>query len=134
MNGMQEPCLIDLNSIGEEEIGFISVAEAFSNVPFEIKRVYWTYKTPESVERGNHAHKNSQQLLVCVTGELKISLENREGKKYFFTLNNANQGLYIPSFYWRKLTFVNNAVCLCLSSSVYDENDYIRVYEDFIKK
>ena len=69
---MQEPHLIELQKIGEEEIGYISVAQALSNVPFEIKRVYWIYATPETVERGNHAHKNTVQLLVCLHGAVQL--------------------------------------------------------------
>ncbi|HVD99425.1 MAG TPA: FdtA/QdtA family cupin domain-containing protein [Cytophagaceae bacterium] len=129
---MQEPCLIELQKIGEEEIGFISVAQAFSNVPFEIKRVYWIYGTPETVERGNHAHINSVQLLVCLHGEIHITLESRERKLYEFLLNDPNKGLFIPNFYWRKLSFQNDGICICLSSSNYEEEDYIRDYQTFL--
>jgi hypothetical protein len=129
---MQEPYLIDLQKIGEEEIGYISVAQAFSNVPFQIKRVYWIYQTPETVERGNHAHKDTVQLLICLTGEIRITLENKERKIFEFILDNPNQGLFIPNHYWRKLHFFNNAICLCLSSSDYEEEDYIRDYDEFL--
>ena len=129
---MQEPYLIELQKIGEEEIGYISVAQAASNVPFEIKRVYWIYQTPESVERGNHAHKNTLQLLICVRGKIKITLENRQRKVVEFVLDNPNQGLFIPNYYWRKLHFFEEAICLCLSSSEYSEEDYIREYQEFL--
>ena len=128
----EEPYLIELQKIGEEEIGYISVAQAFSNVPFEIKRVYWTYGTPEDVERGNHAHKDSLQLLVCISGKIKISLENKNRKVYEFLLDNPNVGLVMPRFHWRKINFYENGISLCLSSLDYDENDYIREYEDFL--
>lgn len=128
---MQEPYLIELQKIGEEEIGFISVAQAFSNVPFEIKRVYWIYQTPETVERGNHAHKNTIQLLVCLHGKTTITLENRQRKKFEFVLDNPNQGLFIPNYYWRVLRFSRDGICICLSSSEYSEDDYIREYVEF---
>ncbi len=129
---MQVPHLIDLQKIGEEEIGYISVAQAFSNVPFEIKRVYWTYNTPDSVERGNHAHKNSLQLLVCLSGKMKVSLESREGKIYEFILDDPNKGLFMPHYYWRKLKFYNKSISICLSSLDFDEDDYIRDYQNFL--
>jgi hypothetical protein len=129
---MQEPSLIELQKIGDEEIGYISVAQAFSNVPFEIRRVYWIYQTPETIERGNHAHKNSFQLLICLHGEITITLENQQRKIFEFVLNNPNQGLLIPNYYWRKLKFQNNAIGICLSSSNYDESDYMRDYNDFL--
>jgi hypothetical protein len=129
---MQEPYLIELQKIGEEEIGYISVAQAASNVPFAIKRVYWIYQTPETVERGNHAHKNTLQLLICVRGKIKITLENRQRRIFEFLLDNPNQGLLIPNYYWRKLNFFDEAICLCLSSSDYIEEDYIRDYQEFL--
>jgi hypothetical protein len=129
---MQEPYLIELQKIGEEEIGYISVAQAASNVPFEIKRVYWIYQTPETVERGNHAHKNTLQLLICVRGKIRITLENRQRRIFEFLLDNPNQGLLIPNYYWRKLNFFDEAICLCLSSSDYIEEDYIRDYQEFL--
>ncbi len=129
---MQEPYLIELQKIGEEEIGYISVAQAASNVPFDIKRVYWIYQTPETVERGNHAHKNTLQLLICVRGKIKITLENRHRKIVEFVLDDPNQGLFIPNYYWRKLNFFDEAICLCLSSSDYSEEDYIREYQEFL--
>jgi dTDP-4-dehydrorhamnose 3,5-epimerase-like enzyme len=129
---MQEPYLIELQKIGEEEIGYISVAQAAFNVPFDIKRVYWIYQTPETVERGNHAHKNTLQLLICVSGKIKITLENRQRKVVEFVLDDPNQGLFIPNYYWRKLNFFEEAICLCLSSSDYSEEDYIREYQEFL--
>lgn len=129
---MQEPYLIELQKIGEEDIGFISVAQSFSNVPFQIKRVYWIYGTPETVERGNHAHINTSQLLICLHGKLHITLENRDRKLYEFVLSDPNQGLFIPTFFWRKLHFSDNGICVCLSSSDYQEEDYIRDFQTFL--
>ncbi|HSZ25106.1 MAG TPA: FdtA/QdtA family cupin domain-containing protein [Cytophagaceae bacterium] len=129
---MQEPCLIELQKIGEEEIGYISIAQTFANVPFEIKRVYWTYNTPESVERGNHAHIASKQLLICLSGKIQISLESKSRKIYEYVLDNPNVGLLIPHFYWRVLHYTKDAIGLCLSSSEYNEKDYIRDYHTFL--
>ena len=129
---MQEPYLLELQKIGEEEIGYISVAEPFMNVPFEIRRVYWIYQTPETIERGNHAHKNTLQVLICVKGKIRITLENRQKKIVEFQLDNPNQALFIPTYYWRKLNFFDDAIAICLSSLEYDENDYMRDYNEFL--
>ena len=129
---MQVPHLIELQKIGDSEIGYISVAQAFSNVPFEIKRVYWTYNTPESVERGNHAHRNSLQLIVCLTGKMSVSLEDRKGNRYEFILDDPSKGLLMPHYYWRKIKFFDNSISICMSSLEFDEEDYIRDYQTFL--
>jgi hypothetical protein len=130
-NNIEHPYLIDLKSIGSSELGFITVAEFPKNIPFEIKRTYWTYFTPNNVERGNHAHRQLQQIIVAVAGVIEFDLESKQGEKFNFRLDNPNKGLYIPKEYWRVIHFSHNAVLLCLASLVYDANDYIRDYADF---
>lgn len=127
------PQLIDLKSIGSPEIGYITVAEFPSSLPFEIKRTYWTYFTPSDIERGNHAHKELEQFIIAVSGTIEMDLESKDGKIFNFKLDNPNIALYIPKSYWRIIRFQNNAVLLCLASMEYSESDYIRNYEDFKK-
>jgi hypothetical protein len=129
-----KPALIDFQQIGDLQIGFISVAENLRNIPFEIKRVYWVYGTPEEIERGNHANRSSEQILISLTGTVDIFLENQKGLKYHFLLKNLNQGLYVPAMHWRKLKMGKEVVCLSLSSSLFDEEDYIRDYNEFLNK
>ncbi|MBN2894197.1 MAG: FdtA/QdtA family cupin domain-containing protein [Bacteroidales bacterium] len=128
------PYLINLSSIGSSSLGYITVAEGMENIPFEIKRVYWTYFTPNDVERGNHAHKKLEQVIVAVSGVIKFSLEDIKGNMIEFVLDSPSKGLYIPSMYWRTIKFSHNAVLLCLASQHYDENDYIRSLNLFRKK
>ena len=130
---MSEPKLIQLNKIGDPSLGYISVVEENDQIPFEVKRVYWTYFTPNHVERGNHAHKKLQQLIVAVSGVIEFTLTDVHKTKHKFILDNPNIGLYIPSGYWRTIKFSHNAVLLCLASEKYDENDYIRNLNEFIK-
>ncbi|MBX9850176.1 MAG: FdtA/QdtA family cupin domain-containing protein [Cytophagaceae bacterium] len=129
---MSRPRLIDFQQIGEPEIGYISVAQSFQNIPFVIKRVYWVYDTPADVERGNHANKEAEHVLVSLKGAVNIYLEDIRGNKYDFLLNNPNQGLYIPALHWRRLKMDPEVVCLSLSSSDFHEPDYIREYADFL--
>lgn len=129
---MSSPKLIEFQQIGDPEIGYISVGQSFQNVPFEIKRVYWVYDTPETVERGNHANKKGQHILVSLKGSVNIFLENTKGIKYQYVLTNPNQGLYVPPLHWRRLHMSPEVVCLSLSSKEFDESDYIRDYQQFL--
>lgn len=128
---MKEPHLIALKAIGSSGIGYLTVAEYPSNVPFPVKRTYWTYFTPNNVERGNHGHKELEQVIIAVNGVIEFELESINGKKYSFKLDNPDTGLYIPKKYWRVIHFSHSAVLLCLASLEYDKDDYIRNYADF---
>jgi dTDP-4-dehydrorhamnose 3,5-epimerase-like enzyme len=130
---MNKPRLIKLDKIGSPSTGYISVVEENDQIPFEIKRVYWTYFTPNHVERGKHAHKRLEQLIVAVSGIIKFTLTDINNTKQQFILDNPNIGLYIPNGYWRDIQFSHNAVLLCLASEKYDEKDYVRDYQEFLK-
>jgi hypothetical protein len=129
---MSDPKLIDFQQIGDPAIGYISVAQNLQNLPFEIKRVYWLYDTPEVIERGNHANLKGQSVLVSLTGSASIFLENKKGIKFHYVLNNPNQGLYIPSLHWRRLKMGPEVICLSISSIEFEEKDYIRDYKEFL--
>lgn len=129
---MNKPTIIQFQQIGNEEIGYISVAER-NNLPFIPKRVYWTYKVPEHVMRGGHAHKTLQQILVALSGTLEIKVWHN-GKVYEFILDNPNMGLYLPPISWREIIFRNNAILLCIASDVYRAEDYIRDFDLFMEK
>jgi dTDP-4-dehydrorhamnose 3,5-epimerase-like enzyme len=131
---MNKPKLIPFDEKGSPEIGFISVAEAQSVVPFEIKRVYWTYATPENVLRGGHAHKTLQQVLVALNGSIEFELFDEHNSRSTFILDHPNQGLFIPARHWRNIRFSTNAVLLCLASAIYEEDDYIRNYKQFLSQ
>ena len=128
-----EPSIVEFDKIGEEGIGYISVAQFNDNIPFEIKRVFWVYGTPVFVERGNHAHRQLTEVLIALSGVVEIVLENQFGKEYTFTLNDNSQGLIVPNMHWIKVNLKTEATLLCLCSHEYNENDYIRDYSDFKK-
>lgn len=129
---LDKPYLIDFPKIGEPSLGYISVAEK-TNLPFIPKRVYWTYFTPENIERGGHAHIELQQVLIAVSGSIKVEIETITGEKYNFNLNKPNLGLFIPKKVWRTMQYSHNAVQVCIASIEYLENDYIRDYKLFKK-
>ncbi len=130
---MTKPQIIEFSKIGSPSLGYISVAEAEKNIPFTIKRVYWTYFTPNHVERGNHAHKKLQQVIFAVAGIIDFKLVDQNENVYEFTLDSPEKALFIPQGYWREIRFSHSAVLLCLASEVYDESDYIRDYQEFLE-
>lgn len=107
--------------------------EEFKDIPFQIKRVYFMYDTEKGVVRGKHAHKNLEQILVCIHGSCKILLDNGHEKKVV-PLERPYEGLYVANDMWREMfDFSEDAVLLVFASEVYDESDYIRDYDEFLK-
>lgn len=131
---IESPRLISFPAIGASQLGFISVAETGINVPFPIKRVYWTYYTPNDVERGGHSHKQLEQLIFAVSGTIEFTTEDLLGNRQVFVLDKPHIGLYIPKEIWRTIRFSHSAVLLCLASELYDETDYIRDHEAFLNQ
>lgn len=130
---MNKPHIIELSKIGSSVLGYITVAEENLNIPFNIKRVYWTYFTPQDVQRGGHSHKELEQLIFAVSGTIEFTTEDIYGNTETFILDSPEKGLYIPSKIWRDIKFSHNAVLLCLASDFYKEQDYIRNYDEFKK-
>lgn len=129
---MEIPHIIELNKIGKSEIGYISFLEENSKeIPFNIKRVFWTYFTPESVVRGGHAHKTTIQAIVAVSGTIIFDIQGQKEFKEIFTLDSPNKLLIIPTLYWSDIKFSHNAVLLCLASEEFNEKEYIRDYNEF---
>lgn len=132
MQDNTHPYLFETLKIGDSSIGYISIAEG-EKLPFDVKRVYWTYFTPDEVVRGNHAHKDLKQILVAVTGQIIVNTILINGETQSFTLSKPNHCLYLPSMCWRTLQFSHNAVLMCLASEVFSESDYIRDFAHFKK-
>lgn len=127
-----KPYIIEFPKIGNSQLGYISVAEN-DNLPFEVKRIYWTYYTPESVERGGHAHYELEQILVAAAGKIIVNIETLDGIIDEFILEKPHFGLYVPKNSWRTMKYTHNAIQMCFASNIYDEKDYIRDYAEFKK-
>lgn len=127
----KEPHIINFSKFGESAIGYISVAENKKNIPFEVKRIFWTYYTPESIVRGRHAHYKTEQILIAVSGRIIVTTERPDGKIDVFNIDSPHQGVYIPPNCWHTMQYSHTAVQLVLASHEYDEKDYIRKYETF---
>ena len=124
--------IIELPKITDPR-GNLTVAEQMRNVPFDIKRVYWTYDVPGGESRGGHAHKELYQLVVAMSGSFTVTLDNGWERKTIL-LNHPWQGLLIKPGLWRTLDdFTSGAVCMVIASELFYIDDYIYEYEDFIK-
>lgn len=116
-----------------DERGILISLEQQKNIPFDIKRVYFMFNTEPDVRRGYHAHKALKQVLVCTHGECKILLDDGKDKEIVL-LDIPNKGLYIDADMWREMyDFTENAVLMVIASELYDEEDYIRDYNEFLK-
>lgn len=123
--------LLNLNTLGDDRGSLIAI-ENNKNIPFDVKRVYYIFGTQQGISRGFHAHKNLTQLLICVKGSCRITLDNGRIKESII-LNQPDIGLLIDGLLWREMhDFSEDCVLLVLASEYYDENDYIRNYDDFL--
>jgi hypothetical protein len=124
--------IVDLKKITDPK-GNLTPIESGVDVPFEIRRIYYTYDIPGGESRGGHAHLALQQLIIAVSGSFTVELDDGAERKSFY-LNRSYYGLYIPPMLWRDLTnFSSGSVALVLASEHYDEADYIREYTAFVR-
>ena len=124
--------ILKFNILGDNRGSLVSL-EQFKNVPFEIKRVYYIFDTKRNIARGNHAHKNLEQVLICVSGSCTIKLDNGKEKKQFL-LDYPDKGLYVGRNIWGSMVnFSQGCVLMVLASDIYNSSEYIRDYAEFLK-
>ncbi len=113
--------------------GNLSFVEQLNHIPFEIKRTYWIYDVPGGEARGGHAFRQNQEFIIALSGAFDVVVDDGKSTKSF-TLNRSYYGLYVPVGLWRVINnFSTNAVALEFGSIHYDEQDYIRNYDEYIK-
>ena len=129
---MKTSYIIDLKIKGNEDVGYLVPLEQDFNIPFEAKRIFYTYNVSFESNRGSHAYYNTEQVLICVSGSLKIKCFDGN-KETIYELNSPNEALYVAPNIWRT-TFEHssNAVLLVLASLEYNVSDYIRDYNQFL--
>ena len=124
--------IIELPKINEPR-GNLTFVESDNHIPFAIQRVYYLYDVPGGSERGGHAHKELRQLIIAMSGSFDVLLDDGDDKKVFH-LNRSYVGLYVCPMIWRQLdNFSSGSVCMVLASNRYDEVDYYRDYDDFLR-
>lgn len=123
--------VIELSKI-HNRAGNITPVTGSSNIPFDIKRIYYLYDVPGGETRGGHAHYELEQLIIAASGSFDVVLDDGKNKKTV-SLNRPNYGLYVTPGIWRDLVnFSSGAVLLVLASSTYSEKDYLRDYKDYL--
>ncbi len=128
---MKNVKVINLPKI-EDLRGNLSFIEENNHIPFEIKRSYWIYDVPGGQSRGGHAFKEQQELIVALSGSFDVIVDSGD-EKQLFSLNRSYYGLYIPTELWRHMeNFSTNSLAIVLSSTHYNETDYIRNYQTFL--
>ena len=126
-----EDKIIDLPKILDPS-GNLTVAQSMDHIPFNVSRVYWVYDVPAGESRGGHAHKQCREFIVAASGSFTVTLDDGYTQTSYH-LNHPWQGLYVETGVWRTLNdFSSGAVCLVLASDPFEEDDYIRDYNDFL--
>ena len=122
--------IISLPKIGDER-GNLSIIEQIKQIPFEIKRVHWIYDVPGGLDRGGHAFKETEEFIVALSGSFDVVVDDGN-IRMTYPLNRSYFGLYVPKGMWRTMTnFSTNSLALVLSSTDYDEHDYVSDYEEY---
>jgi len=125
-------CVILRLSKIHNRAGNITIVEGRRHIPFDVRRIYYLYDIPGGGNRGGHAHKSLEQLIVAGSGSFSVLLDDGQNKK-IVTLNRPDYGLMVVPGIWRELfEFSSGAICLVLASAKYDKNDYIREYDQFL--
>ena len=124
--------LIDLPKISDPR-GNLTFIEEGRHFPFDIKRVYYLYDVPGGAERGGHAHRAMNQMIIAMSGSFDVVLDDGFSRQRYH-MNRSYYGLYVSPMVWRELdNFSSGAVLLSLASNYYDESDYYREYADFLR-
>lgn len=129
---MTRPLIIDLPKICDPR-GNLSFIESERHVPFEIKRTYWIYDVPGGMFRNGHAFREQDEFIVALSGSFDVVINDGTSEQRFH-MTRSYYGLYVPHMSWRSIdNFSTNSVAMVLSSTPYDERDYIEDFNEFIK-
>lgn len=117
----------------EDRRGNLTFIEGDRHVPFRIERVYYLYDVPGGAERGGHAHRNLHQFIVAMSGSFDVRIDDGS-RKATYHLNRSYSGLYLCPMIWREIdNFSSASVCMVVASAPYDEGDYLRDYDEFLR-
>lgn len=128
---LTKPEIVNLPKI-EDERGNLSFFESMNQIPFQIKRAYWIYDVPGGYERGGHAFKQQKEFIIALSGSFDVVISDGSNRQVF-SLNRSYYGLYIPNGYWRQMeNFSTKCLALVVSSTEYEESDYIRDFDMYL--
>ena len=133
MNVIQLAQMLEFLQKGDER-GYLVVVEGMKDIPFEIKRVFYIYGSDSDVVRGQHANRESEFVLINVAGSSKVKVLDGRGNETTYVLNRPHTGVYLPKMLWKDMyDFSEDSVLLCLASTQYDADEYIRDYDEFVE-
>lgn len=133
MNKVTLAEMLEFTQKGDER-GRLVIVEGMEDIPFEIKRIFYIYGSDKDVIRGQHANRESEFVLINVSGSSKVKVMDGKGNEAVFSLNRPRLGIYLPKMVWKEMyDFSEDSVLLCLASTHYDSSEYIRNYDDFVK-
>lgn len=125
--------MLEFSQKGDER-GYLVVVEGVMDIPFEIKRIFYIYGSGKDVVRGQHANRRSEFVLINVAGTSKVKVRDGKGNEVIFSLNRPHTGIYLPNMVWKEMyDFSEDSVLLVLASEHYDDEEYIRNYDEFLK-
>ncbi len=127
------PTFIDLPTVPDPR-GPLTFAERDTPLPFQPRRVYWIHGIPEGAERGGHAHRRTHEVIVCLAGSFRVTLQNPRHESMTLALDSPSRGIYVPPMWWRQIDhYAGGAVCLVIASLDFDEEDYLRDPDAFFE-
>lgn len=131
---MEKSHMLQFSCHGDQR-GWLVAIEGNQEIPFDIKRIFYIFGSDDSVVRGRHANRNSEFVLINVCGSCKVRTEELDGSVQEFVLDKPHTGIYIPRMVWKDMyAFSKDSILLCLSSEHYDNGEYIRDHEAFLKE
>lgn len=128
---MDKTLIIDFPRI-EDPRGNLTFLQYPNQIPFEIKRTFWTYDVPGGEIRGGHAYKNQKEVIIALSGSFDVVITNLDGSTNKYSLNRSYYGLYLPAQTWRHMeNFSTNSLALHISSEFFSNEDYLRDFEEY---
>ena len=124
---------IELASFSEPTRGSLTVVQSQQHIPFSIARIFYMYGMPNDCERGAHAHRETEQAFIAVSGSFSLEVSTADEQRKIFAMNEPNRAVYVPPLLWARVyDFSRDAVCLVLTSATYDPADYIRNWGEYV--
>ena len=133
MNVQNKAQMLEFDQKGDER-GHLVIVEGEKDIPFDVKRIFYIYGSDQDVVRGQHANRNSEFVLINVAGTSKVKVKDGKGNETVYSLNRPHTGIYLPKMIWKDMyDFSEDSVLLCLASTHYDAEEYIRDYDEFVR-
>ncbi|MBR5994350.1 MAG: WxcM-like domain-containing protein [Lachnospiraceae bacterium] len=134
MNDINAVKMLEFQQKGDER-GHLVIVEGMNDIPFEIKRIFYIYGSDGDVIRGRHANRESEFVLINVSGTSKVKVCDGKGKEAVYSLDRPHTGIYLPRMIWKEMfDFSSDSVLLCLASTYYNAKEYIRDYDEFVQE